>query len=335
MAPNSPTGATHRRETYRRCARFIAAGAALAVLLAAADPGAALAAALGLGASAGLQGPGPAAGKALHYGISHSSIPEVNPDDAMAASAVFVRQIGRASGICDDSVATLYPDTESMVRSVNGGAVELVGLSAMEYLGVESRFKADPFFLYVSAGEVTSEYVLLAGDGVKSVADLAGRRVAVFNPSNQRDLADTWLDVLLADAGVPGGSRALQSIKVIKKRSQASMALFFGQVDAAVEPRAAFETASEMNPQVGRKLRVLAKSAPLLSRVMCIRRSMEPDLRRRYLQTVISMHDTPQYRQSFVMMQVSRLVAFEPRYLDATRQLNERFLALKKVGQAR
>lgn len=270
----------------------------------------------------------------LRYGLSTSLMTDVNPNDALAASLLFSRTIGREVGAWDDAQATLFADSESIVKALNTAGVDILALSALEFLGIERQVKADPFVIYQSSGEVVSDYVLVAPEGVRSIADLAGKRVAVFKPTPQRDLADTWLEVLLAEAGLPDSARAVQ-VREVKRRSQASIAVFFGQADAAIEPRSAFETAAEMNPQLGKKLKVVAKSAPLLSGIVIVRRSMETELRRRYQEKAVTMHEVVQFRQTFLVMHVNRLLTFEPRFLVGTRQLNDRYLALRKGAASR
>jgi phosphonate transport system substrate-binding protein len=266
----------------------------------------------------------------LRYGVSVSTIADVNPNDALAASLLFARTIGQAVGAWTDARAMLFLDSDSMVKAMNANSTDLAAMSSMEFLSVERVMKADPFVLYQTSGEVDVEYVLLARAGIRSAADLAGRRIAVYNPSNQRDLGDTWLDVLLMEAGLPEGSRSVQPVRPFKKRSQAAMALFFNQVDAAVELKSAFDTAVEMNPQLGQQLKVLARSPKLLPGLVCVRRSMDADLRRRYLEKAVTMHQMTQYRQTFIVLHVNRLVAFEPRFLDNIRALSDRYQALKR-----
>lgn len=276
-----------------------------------------------------LEGQDRGGGGVLHYGVSVAAFSDVNVTDGLAASVVFSRALGRAAGLWTDAQANLLEDNAAVVNGVNSGAVDIVVLSAMQYLEIEREVKADPLLLYELGSSVFEEYVLLAREGVNSVADLAGRPVLVFNPAPRRDLGDTWLDVQLMEAGIAGGTRALQQMQLTKKRGQASVAAFFGRVDAGVEAKTAFETNVELNPQLGKKLKILARSAPLLPTVVCVRRSMSPETRKRFADTAVRMHEQPQYRQMFLVMRIKKLVPFAPNDLASTRQLNERYAALR------
>ncbi len=271
----------------------------------------------------------------LRYGLSLTALSEVNPNDAVAATQTWVREVGRASGSWRDARATLFPDTPTMLQSLNNGRIDVVALSSPEYLAVESTLHADPFLVYEQSGEVEVEYVLLVRNTVRSMADLQNGRVAIIKTNTQRELADTWLDVELLEAGLPEKERAFSQLKIVRKRSQAVMALFFKQVDAAVEPRSAFETAVELNPQIGRELKVLARSPRLLPGLACIRRSVNREARQRYVEHATRLHQQPGFRQTFLVLRVTRLVAWNPHFLDTARTLTARYQALRRKAAAR
>jgi ABC-type phosphate/phosphonate transport system substrate-binding protein len=122
---------------------------------------------------------------------------------------------------------------------------------------------------------------------------------------------------------------------MLRKRSQAVMALFFRQVEAAIEPRSAFETAVELNPQIGREIKVLARSPRLLPGLACIRRSVDHNLRRRYVEQATRLHEQTTFRQTFLVLRVTRLVPWDPRFLDTARALTARHEALRRKAGLR
>jgi ABC-type phosphate/phosphonate transport system substrate-binding protein len=287
---------------------------------------------LAIALGAGVTGQtGAKGGSVLRYAISRHPLSEVNPSDALAATLVWAKAIGQTVGAWSDAKAQLVEDNDAIVRLVNTDATDLIALSTVEYLAIEHQMKAEPALAYEEGGhQVGTELVLLVrGHAIGSVADLKGKRVAFFTPSDNRDLADTWLDVLLSDAGLGEKDRSIQ-LKPVRKRGQAALALYFNQVDAAIESRWAFATAAELNPQLGRDLRVLAESPRLLSAVVCLRSSINPSLRRQILECATNLHKQSAYRQTFLLMRATRFVTWEPRYLDGTRALMARYDALHR-----
>ena len=270
----------------------------------------------------------------VRYGLLLSTFTEVNPNDALAATETWSAAVGRATGAWKATEATLFPDAATMVKAVNANRVDVIALTSAEYLAVESTVLADPFLVYELYGQVEAEYVLLVRNNIRSIAELRDGRLAIAKTSASREMADTWLDVVLLENGLPEKERAFSQVNVTKKRSQAIVAVFFKQADAAVVTRTAFQTAVELNPQLGREIKVLAQSPKLLTGLACIRRSIDMAARRRYVEQATKLHEQTGLRQTFLILQVTRLVAWDPHFLDTARALNARYDALRrKAGE--
>jgi ABC-type phosphate/phosphonate transport system substrate-binding protein len=273
--------------------------------------------------------------RAMRYGFTAAVIGDANPQDVLAASLIWSRGVVAQTGFWTTVEANIFQDSTEAVASVNAGKIDLLALSTLEYLGVERTLQAEPGLVIQQSNETMTESVLLVRNDVTSLADLAGKRLAINLQSRDWDLSTVWLDVLLMEAGMPDRQKAFSAIKIVPKRSQAALALFFRQVDAAIETRSAFETAVELNPQLGKELKILATSPPFLSALICIRNSMGRDLRQRYIEKATRLHELPQFRQTFIVMRVTRISEWDPRFLDTARAMVGRRDALKKKAAAR
>jgi ABC-type phosphate/phosphonate transport system substrate-binding protein len=200
-------------------------------------------------------------------------------------------------------------------------------VSSTEYLEAEKRMACRPSLAYEITGEVTQEFVLVARRGRPPVVP-ASSSIAVYVQNPRSALAQMWGDTYFHDTGVVRGLNAFASVRPLDRRGRPTMTVFFGQADYAIDSRSAFASTVELNPQVGRDLEVLAHSEPLLPGLVCISDRMSPDLRRRYIEAAARMHDQVRYRQSMIVMRVSRIVPWEPRFLDTTRALLARHAAL-------
>jgi phosphonate transport system substrate-binding protein len=95
--------------------------------------------------------------------------------------------------------------------------------------------------------------------------------------------------------------------------------LFFGALDACVVDEVNLELLKEMNPQLA-KLRVLARSAPLLESVIATPVEPHPH-RKELLETILALNNSPRGRQLLMVFRTGRLVHFKPGDLDTTRAL--------------
>jgi phosphonate transport system substrate-binding protein len=255
-------------------------------------------------------------------------IEDVAPTDALAAVKVWARAIGRLAG-WESADGVILPSADAALHAVNSGNTDFVALPTIEYLTIERSLAADPCLTYMAYGEVEVEYVLLTHRDTRSLQELRGKKVAVFSPTGVRNLPETWLDVLLLESGLPEKERTFQQVRPVKKASQAILPLFFKQVDAAVVTRSAFATAVELNPQLGADIVVLTQSQRLLPGLICVRRALDQQVRRRWLEGAVKLHQNAESRQTFMVLKVNRLMAWEPRYLDNARDLVNRYVHLK------
>lgn len=263
----------------------------------------------------------------MRLGMTLSVVENVNAADARASAVLWAEGIASAVGLYRSVDGAVFSTVDDAVRAVNEGRTEILVVSSSEYLEVEKRFACRPSMAYEIMGEVTQEFVLVAKRGRGPVVPGASS-IAIYVQNPKAALAQIWGDTYFHDAGFPRGLSTFASVRTIERKGRPTMAVFFGQADYAIDTRSAFASTVELNPQVGRDLEVLAHSEPLLPGLVCISDRMSPELRRRYIDAAVHMHDQVRYRQSMIVMRVSRIVAWEPRFLDTTRALLARHATL-------
>jgi hypothetical protein len=270
----------------------------------------------------------PDTGPVLRYGLTAGVIENANPTDVRAASLVWVQGVADLIGLFRSVESDLFATADAAAVAVNVGGTEVLAISTLEYFSVEKVLKASPAAVFESGGEVGQEYVLVSRQGAVSLKDFVGKSIAIHAGNREWALSDVWADVLMAEAGVPDWRRVF-SVKYLDRRGHAAMAVFFKQADLAIEVRSAFQTAVELNPQLGRELRVLAKSPRLLPGLICIADRVLPAHRRSYVDTMSRMHELTKYRQAFNAMRLTRIAPWDPAQLDPTRALVARQKALQ------
>ena len=267
----------------------------------------------------------------MRLGMTTSVIENVSAADARASAELWAESIATAVGLYHSVEGAVFTTVDDAVRAVNEGRTDILVLSSSEYLDAEKRFACRPAMAYEIMGEVTQDYVLVARRGRPPVVP-ATSSIAIYVQNPKAALAQVWADTYFHDTGVARGLNAFASVKPLDRKGRPTMAVFFGQADYAVDTRSAFASTVELNPQVGRTLEVLARSEPLLPGLVCLSDRMPPELRRRYIEAAARMHDQARYRQSMIVMRVSRIVPWEARFLDTTRALLARHAALAARG---
>jgi phosphonate transport system substrate-binding protein len=144
------------------------------------------------------------------------------------------------------------------------------------------------------AGKITVQYILLVRQDskIESLADLRGRTLT-FHRNPRLSLAQMWLDMLLAQEGYPSCSAFAGTIKQSSKLSDVVLPVFFHATDACVVTRSGFDTMVELNPQVGRQLKVIATSMELVPFVLAFRADYESSFKDQLLAAFRDLHRTP------------------------------------------
>ncbi len=271
----------------------------------------------------------------LRFAFASSSLfPEVPESDAKAALRVWARALGQDRGIPVDPEAFILHGMGGIADAMREKRVDAVSLLTAEYWKLGKDVLTGPFILGASEGRVTEEYVLLVHQesGIKGVGDLRGRSL-IFCRNPRTSLAPTWLDVTLAKSGLPRSVELCGRVAHVNKVSQAVLPVFFRKSDACVVTRRGFETMSELNPQVGRQLKVLALSPEVVPSMSCFRKDYTEPTKEKLLAEIDKIHTTPAGHQVLTIFQCERLEVHPVSCLDSALQLlsdHSRFFASSK-----
>jgi ABC-type phosphate/phosphonate transport system substrate-binding protein len=259
----------------------------------------------------------------VHFAISTGVLEaDINPDDALAAAKIWASALGTSTGSWTQSDAKIYRDLPSVIAAVRNGEREIIALSTEEYLSIEGSLRAEPAFTYVQSGQVELEYIIIAhqNSGFKTPVDLRGKKIVIAK-GGRNSMVPLWLDALLFDGGLSAKETYFREIKEVAKASQVILPVFFKQIDAGIVTKSAFDAAVALNPQMGRQLITVAKSQKLVPMVTCFSTLISPERRKALLEQALKLHENPKGLQSINFFKLERLVQWEPRYLDAMKDL--------------
>ncbi len=253
---------------------------------------------------------------------STSLFGSVNPNDIRAALRVWVSTIGRRRGYEFDPKVELVTGVKECRRHLTREPFGLVALDAFEYFQLGDQFQLQPRFWgsLREHGDLGRILLLVRSDsGVATVEELRGKRLHVCAESRAR-LGLAWLDGLLAGNGAGTAAQFFGATEIVDKASAALLPLFFGKTDAVVVNEAHFQTAKELNPQLGLRLKSLVSSGGLFEQVLCFDlRGLEfPDV---VDESVRALHQEPEGSQLLMVMRYKRFAPMTKPVLERTREL--------------
>ena len=193
-----------------------------------------------------------------------------NRNDVAAAMKKWGDVASCAIHIKVDSKVDVAQSQSEIRRRLLDKSVDVLVLDSVEFLKLSAAGLVEGVAVVSRSGQPTSfSYVLLTGDRIDTLAQLRSRS-ATFFPHTLSAFSVAFMDMLLARNHLGRAESFLGPSNVTNKPTDCILPLFFGRTDACVVDSYNWELAKEMNPQLGKKLKVFAQSAPLVDEVTAI-----------------------------------------------------------------
>lgn len=304
------------RLLWRRAAGFVLAGAVLVSAV---------------GVPLRAQAP---AKQPFHVAFTSGMFADVNLNDARAAITVWADSITRARGLSLLPISDVYDDVDRLRAAIDAGRAHLVALSLEEY-----RRLGRPDFGTILLGQrgthTAEEILLLVKKGrYSSLADLEGRSMVVLEGvSHHMSLA--WIGLTLREAGLADTVAHFGTVMSVAKPARAVLPVFFGQQDAALVDRAAYDLMVELNPQIGRDVVALATSPPMIHSVILFDKRFSMASRPATLDALLALHTTPRGQQLLSLFRLERLTAGTPADLAVSFDILDRLQRPRRAGGKR
>ena len=244
----------------------------------------------------------------FRIGFSSMMFSDVNKNDAKAAVKAWAQTVARERGIETDPDPSILTGMDELAAALRSKQVDMVALLAEEYRALNAAVPLAPLFVAYLNGKVEEELVLLAhrDSGIESVEDLKERRLIIHrNP--RASLAVCWLDSVLLEKGLRSTAEFMGRVDENNKLSSVVLPVFFRQSDACLVTRSGFDTMSELNPQIGKTLKVLATSPKVVPVVLCFRADYAPAFKDKVLAGLRDLHLSPAGQQVLTIFHSEKL----------------------------
>lgn len=260
---------------------------------------------------------------AFVYAMSPETFAEVNENDGKAAMKAWGRILLERRHLTNEIVIRIL-ERNALVRGVAEGQVDAVTVSAEDYFLVRPWIDLSSIHIGSAQGENFEEFVLLVHteSGFTNIANLQSRSLLIFDGA-RASLAPKWLDRLLLEQGLPRTSEHFGNTTGKHKLSATVLPVFFKSTDACLATRRGFEIMAELNPQLGKRLKVLARSGPFVPVVFCVRKNYPASIRNPILEEIGQLQSSAAGQQLLTLFQTERMDHAEESCLEAARELLE------------
>ncbi len=245
----------------------------------------------------------------IRLGFSSEGLVELNESDARAALKIWAQTLGREVDIPFDNAISIYSNLEEIRSAMQRQEVDAVTLTTPEFWALRKTMPIGPFLLGRVHGEITEQYVLLVhqNNPAQRVADLRGKSIIILQGSRS-SLIKAWRETLLLKDRLGPLNSFWGRTTHASKLTSVILPVFFRQADACIVTIDGFRTMSELNPQVGRQLRILAQSPEVVTNVFCFCGDDGPRHAQKVIAQCTRISETPTGRQVLALFQADKLM---------------------------
>jgi ABC-type phosphate/phosphonate transport system substrate-binding protein len=178
------------------------------------------------------------------------------------------------------------------------------------------------------------EYVLLVhnNSSFKKLADLHGAQL-VTHLHRDMVLAPVWLGTSLAANNLPQADHFFASQKKTDNLNQVVLPVFFRRTDAACLARRNWETAVELNPQLGHDLRFLAVSPKLVPIAIAFRRGCSQEGRKVLIDSILKVASVTAGQQIVALYQSHGFIVRPTSIMNSTVEMVRQFERISAAAQ--
>lgn len=252
---------------------------------------------------------------------------DVDMSDANVAMKIYAAELARGTGYTADSY--IYDSLERVVKEIRENRVDVIIFSSLDYFRIKNGIDAVLALGHLRGGKSSVKYLLLTHQsrGYTGLGDLRNKKLLM---PKEDDIAALFLNTILLKQKYGEMKNFFSSVEEKKKSSQTVLPVFFGQADACITTDVALKTMVEMNPQLGRDLKVLVSSPELTTSVGVFRRTLDDDIREKTWGVARSLKNNARGRQVLMLFKIEDLVNLKESDLTSVKDLMNEYERLKR-----
>ncbi len=256
------------------------------------------------------------------FAFSSSMFVDVNENDAKASMKILAQAMGSDHGIPVDPTIQALAGPDAIRNAYQAKLIDAITMPVTEYWMIRKEAPLSTTVFGLKDGVCTEEYLLLVNQasGIERIGDLRGKNV-VFLKNPRACLAPYWVEILLLEEHLGRASAFWHQITFEAKLTRVVLPLFFRQIDACVTTRSGFQLMVELNPQVGKQLKILATSPAVVPVVFGFRGDYISPYRDKLSVVVNNIADTVAGRQILTLFQSEGMTRRPITELDSAMQM--------------
>ncbi len=270
--------------------------------------------------------------KEIYYGYYGPAFSNVDKNDAQASIQILMRQIAQYWKNKIKTKAFVYENEREVKSAILSKKINILVVPSLAYLKWHKKWHLEPGGVGIRNHKVGLSYLLVINKNNPWTkgSDLLHKRLIIHDNKLEGSLPLLWLKTRLMEEGIPLSELKFKVLKNYSRPSKVLLPVFFQKADACIITEDAFKTLNELNPQLGKQLKILKKSPTFLETLMCLTRPFAPRAKKFLLDTITGISKYPQGRQILTIFRTDRVIRYQKKYLTTVMDLLHTYQNLSK-----
>lgn len=261
----------------------------------------------------------------LKIGYSSMAMEQYKKQDMMISIQVWIEELIQGTGYTTSII--YYDDSSKMSDDMNSAKLDLAISYGLEFVKYFDRSKLSDGFSGALKDTEDANLIILASKekSLASLKNIANPTIAILKGD---EISEIYIkNKLLKDTTI---NKQNINFLISKKYNEALLKLFFKKVDAAVVTKQTFELAKELNPQIGKKLKIIEFSNIPSVNFAFFRADFDEKLKKVFFKIAFNMNKTPRGKQIMTLFHSDVIVKKGVEDLEPIQKLYEEYINLNR-----
>lgn len=264
----------------------------------------------------------------IRLGYFLPSLSNVDAKDVKLSLDYYAAEIGKQS-VEFELETHFYKDLETFKDDIIHKRLDAISAS---FLILAKEFDTSIFksgFKPVSENEVAYNRLVLLVRNKSKINTLQALKNKKILRIDNNDVEDLFMKVTLQKKFNKDPSEFFEKNIFVDNYAKAVMQLFFNKADAALVTQAAFDMASELNPQISKNLKIIDHYDLSLRTGFLFLNNFDQEKVEKFKQIAFKMHQNERGKQILNIFKADYIVEGKIADIDTTRKMYQEYMALK------
>lgn len=259
----------------------------------------------------------------INVAIGNSVFDESTKLDAKVSMQIWIQSILEDTE--HTASFTFYDTPLKMVKAFNLGKIDMVLAKPFDFVKYFDKSEIKQGFSVSMKNKIEDDFVIVTRQN-QSLEDIYTAKPIIALPENE-EISKILVKYMFLKKGKKQKINFLETTK----HNTALLKLFFKKADAAVVSKKAFDFANELNPQIGKKLKIVYQSNISSETFSYFRKDFDKDAHEKILELAINLKKTNKTKQILMILKTENIIKNNIEDLKPIEELYHNYIKLKEA----